>query len=75
MVAKINRMKYATLIHKSRFGYDVQVPALPGCVSQGDTEAEALENIKDAIEVYLGMIKEDLGEGEVKQREVEVAFS
>jgi len=34
-------------------GYLVTVPALPGCLSQGDTVEEALENIKDAIRGYL----------------------
>lgn len=34
-------------------GYVVYVPSLPGCISQGDTEKEALENIKEAIELYL----------------------
>ena len=34
-------------------GYVVSVPALPGCVSQGDTRAEALANIREAIELYL----------------------
>lgn len=34
-------------------GYVVHVPALPGCVSQGDTRAEALENIREAIELYI----------------------
>lgn len=34
-------------------GYTVTVPALPGCISEGDTLEEALENIKDAIEGYL----------------------
>jgi len=29
------------------------VPALPGCVSQGDSRAEALENIREAIAVYI----------------------
>jgi len=33
-------------------GYVVSVPALPGCVSQGDTREEALQNIKEAIELY-----------------------
>ena len=46
-------MKYPVLIHKSQFCYDVHAPSLPGCHSQGDTEKEALENIKDAIAVYL----------------------
>jgi len=34
-------------------GYAVWVPALPGCVSQGDTRAEALANIQEAIRCYL----------------------
>jgi predicted RNase H-like HicB family nuclease len=46
-------MKYLINIHKSEYGYDSHAPALPGCHSQGDTEQEALENIKDAIKVYL----------------------
>jgi predicted RNase H-like HicB family nuclease len=33
-------------------GYTVYVPALRGCVSEGDTEEEALENIKDATRVW-----------------------
>ena len=65
-------MKYLTIVHKSEYGYDVHVPALPGCHSQGDTEAEALENIKDAIFTYLEMAQEDLKGAEL--REVEVAF-
>ncbi|HHC24151.1 MAG TPA: type II toxin-antitoxin system HicB family antitoxin, partial [Desulfobacterales bacterium] len=34
-------------------GYTVFVPSLPGCISEGDTFAEGLENIKEAIELYL----------------------
>jgi len=34
-------------------GYTVYVPSLPGCISQGETKAEALKNIKEAIELYL----------------------
>ena len=34
-------------------GYTVRVPTLPGCTTEGDTLAEALENAKEAIEVYL----------------------
>jgi antitoxin HicB len=35
----------------------VEVPSLPGCVSQGDTKEEALENIKDAIEGYIASLQ------------------
>lgn len=34
-------------------GYTIHVPALPGCISEGDTEEEALENIEEAIDLYL----------------------
>ena len=34
-------------------GYTATVPALPGCISEGDTLEEVLENIKDAIEGYI----------------------
>ena len=52
-------MQYTIVIHKSKYGYDVSCPALPGCHSQGDTRSEALENIKDAIAVYLDMVKKE----------------
>ncbi|MBI2629286.1 type II toxin-antitoxin system HicB family antitoxin [Candidatus Pacearchaeota archaeon] len=34
-------------------GYTAYVPSLPGCISQGETKSEALDNIKEAIELYL----------------------
>lgn len=66
-------MKYLTIVHKSKYGYDVRVPALPGCHSQGHTEKEAVKNIQDAIITYLGMEKEELKASKV--REVEVALN
>jgi len=65
-------MKYLVVIRKSKYGYDIHVPALPGCHSQGATEKEALNNVQDAILTYLEMEKEEL-KG-VKVREVEVAI-
>ena len=52
-------------------GYVVSCPNLRGCVSQGETEEEALDNIKDAIRTYLASI-EDLKRLK-KLRTVEVA--
>lgn len=46
-------MRYQVRLKKSEEGYAVWCPGLPGCWSQGDTEEEALENIKDAISTYL----------------------
>jgi antitoxin HicB len=40
-------------------GYSVSVPALPGCFTDGDTVAHALEMIRDAIEGYLEVMAED----------------
>ena len=45
-------------IHESDEGYSVSVPGLPGCWSQGKPEAEALDNIKDAIREYLAVVDE-----------------
>ena len=53
------RLKYTVVIEKSKYGYHIECPALPGCVSQGDSLKEALENIKDAIRTYLLMIKKE----------------
>ena len=64
-------MKYRIALHKSQEGYSVSVPGLPGCWSQGATEQEALENIKDAIREYLSVVSEQLRGEDV--REIEVA--
>jgi len=42
-----------TLREAEEGGYTVEVPALPGCISEGDTYEEALKNIREAIELYL----------------------
>jgi len=47
-------MRYTVILElESDGGYVVSVPALPGCVSQGDSRAEALSNIREAIELYI----------------------
>ncbi len=47
-------MKYGVIIEQDEGGIFVaEVPALPGCISQGSTRSEASTNIKEAIEGYL----------------------
>lgn len=46
-------MKYKIALQESEEGFSVSAPGLPGCWSQGSTEAEVLENIQDAIREYL----------------------
>lgn len=65
-------MKYRIALHKSEEGYSVSVPGLPGCWSQGSSEQEALENIRDAILDYLSVVNEQLRGAEVREIEVTV---
>jgi len=64
-------MKYKVVLQHSDEGVATSVPGLPGCWSQGATEAEALENIRAAIQEYLAVVAEETRGAEV--REVEVA--
>ncbi|NJR74007.1 MAG: type II toxin-antitoxin system HicB family antitoxin [Scytonema sp. CRU_2_7] len=57
-------------VKKTDEGYAVWCPSLPGCWSQGDTEEEALENIKDAIQVYLDTVDEMIPDAEARYVEV-----
>jgi predicted RNase H-like HicB family nuclease len=41
-------------------GYTVYVPSLPGCISEGDSAEEAVANIREAIELYLEPVEDDL---------------
>ena len=56
-------MRYRIAVHQSGEGVSVSVPGLPGCWSQGATEAEALENIEDTIRGYVAVVKDRLGQG------------
>ena len=65
-------MKYKVALKKSKEGYRVSCPGLPGCWSQGKTEDEALVNIQDAIREYLeAAVKISKG---AEVREVEVSL-
>ncbi len=62
-------MKFKVILEPQKEGgYTVYVPALPGCISQGDTKEEALKNIKEAIELYLEPVEHMVrGKGEVAE--------
>ncbi len=64
-------MRYKVVLSKNEDGWSVHCPALRGCWSQGATEAEAMENIRSAIEEYISAIDEITTGEEI--REVEVA--
>ena len=67
-------MRYKIVLQKSEEGHSVSCPGLPGCWSQGATEAEALANIQDAIQEYLAAVNDLLLETpEAEVREVDVA--
>ncbi len=54
-------MTYKVVLHQSEEGFAVSCPGLPGCWSQGATEAEALESIRDAIQEYLAAVNSMVG--------------
>lgn len=51
-------MKYKVVLEYSEEGVAASVPGLPGCWSQGESEAEALDNIRSAITEYLEVVNE-----------------
>jgi len=65
-------MKYRIALHKSEEGFSVSVPGLPGCWSQGATETEAVENIRDAIREYLSVVEDQLRGENIREIEVTV---
>ncbi len=63
--------KYTAVFTPEKNGYSVTIPALAGCVSEGDTFEEALKNIKEAAELYL----EDLKESEIPEEKTPIVVS
>ena len=66
-------MKYRIVLHESDQGYAASVPGLPGCWSQGETEKEALDNVRDAIREYLAVVEQKTAGYDV--REIEDRYS
>ncbi len=73
-MASKKREKYlVTLREAEEGGYTVEVPALPGCISEGATYEEALANIREAIVAYLAELGDELNpQARVIITEVEV---
>lgn len=58
----MKRYRYTVVVEKDEDGvYIASCPAIPGCHTQGDTYEEAMENIKDAINLNIAA-RRDLGE-------------
>ena len=65
-------MRYSVVVHQAEEGgFWVNVPALPGCYSQGESVEETLGNVKEAIELYLETLKDD---GQDTPRDADVVF-
>lgn len=67
-------LEYTVILHRDAelSSYWVEVPALPGCVSQGKSKQEALRNVKEAIELHLESLRED-GEAIPKEDSYRIA--
>jgi len=60
MITYIQKMEYTILVYRAEEGgFWADVPALPGCYSQGETIEETMENVKEAIEAHLLALKEE----------------
>lgn len=65
-------MKYKVVLQRSEEDIAASVPGLPGCWSQGANEAEALENIRSAIQEYLAVVAEQTPDADVREVDVTV---
>ena len=66
-------MKFRVILEQSEEGgYTAIVPALPGCISEGDTRENALSNIEEAIKLYLDPVEDDLDSPDAEVVEIAV---
>ena len=66
-------MKFPVTIYQDEEGwYVVECPIVPGCMSQGKTEAEALKNIEEAIQLCLEVRREKKLPLTIESREIEI---
>ena len=65
-------MEYSVVVHEAEEGgIWVEVPALPGCYSQGESVEEALGNVREAIALYLKTLR---AEGQDAPKDAEVVY-
>lgn len=65
-------MQYSVVVHEAEEGgYWVEVPALPGCYSLGESREEVLVDVREAIELYFETLEE---EGSPAPKDEEVVF-
>ena len=65
-------MRYKVVLDQSDEGFSASVPGLPGCWSQGATESEALDNIRDAIREYMAVVDEQVRGANFREIEVQL---
>jgi predicted RNase H-like HicB family nuclease len=65
-------MRYKIVLEHSDEGVTASVPGLPGCISEGKTDEDALENIRIAIREYLEVVAESTAGRDVREIEVVV---
>ena len=63
----MTQLRYTVSLLRDAEGFSVWVPGLPGCASQGKTETEALDNIRNAIDEYLSVADELSGAAEKRE--------
>lgn len=60
LISAMTTRRYKVILeHEPLGGFSVYVPSLTGCASQGETEQEALANIREAIQLYLWSLRDD----------------
>ena len=65
-------MRYSVVVHTTEEGgFWVEVPALPGCYTQGESVEESLRNVREAIELYLEVLRD---EGRDVPKDAEVVY-
>ena len=57
---EVKCMKIKAIIHREEGGYWAEVPDLPGCITEGDTLSEVMENLQDAVEGWLSVAMSEI---------------